>query len=138
MRLMEKEALRNALPEAARPLFDDIVVPRVLGASAHIDRISQIVGEIGRQDSSPAGLILINQLLDYCCATRGQSSYAIINAVSELSARIQTQLQADFEVGRAVQAAVEQFQSAGRAHRQAIIATASALLKNCRKSLLYD
>lgn len=54
MRLMEKEALRNALPEAARPLFDDIVVPRVLGASAHIDRISQIVGEIGRQDSSPA------------------------------------------------------------------------------------
>ena len=135
---MEKEALRNALPEAARPLFDDIVVPRVLGASAHIDRISQIVGEIGRQDSSPAGLILINQLLDYCCATRGQSSYAIINAVSELSARIQTQLPADFEVGRAVQAAVEQFQSAGRAHRQAIIATASALLKNCRKILLYD
>lgn len=138
MSLSEKESLRQALPDKAQPLFDDIVIPRVLGASTHIERICQILELVGTQESSQSGLDFIDRLLDYFCETRGKSSYAIVNASHELKASIQAQLQGRAEISTAVKAAVSQFHTAKQLHQQRIVKYATTLLQNCRKVLIYD
>lgn len=91
----EKTALREALPEEARGLFDDVAVPRILGASAHIRCLSQMTALIGCENPNNPDLPLIHRTFEFFRATRGQSSYAIINALNELEALIRNELDAE-------------------------------------------
>ena len=83
-------SIRAYLSSDARKLFDDIVTQRILGASAHIRMISQMIRDLCStarvQNESPESLnTKIHQLTDFFINTRGESSQAITNALAMMT-----------------------------------------------------
>lgn len=146
---IEKTALRQALPEAARDLFDDVAVPRILGASAHIRCLSQIAAQIGRQNPEQPDLDLIHRTFQFFRSTRGQSSYAIVNGLNELEALIQSEIQTadnrpagpaglSMTKGEVLVQAAEQFQQACQQRAEQVVEYALELSRSFDKILVYD
>lgn len=80
------DSIRAYLSSAAQKLFDDIVTQRVLGASAHIKMISQMIRDLcstaRAQNETPDSLnTKIHQLAEFFIKTRGEASQAITNAI---------------------------------------------------------
>ena len=89
MSMLDKEAIRAMLPPSAIDDFDDIVVPRVLGATKHIKLIYSIINKI-TVVSGDLNTCLRN-IEDVCVffkETRGKSSYAIVNALNEFLSKL--------------------------------------------------
>lgn len=78
---------RNALPEASRELFDDIVLSRVLGASRQTRLIGQMMVAIAEDKavSDEQAVERIMLIASYFKNTRGRNSRAIYNAISAMT-----------------------------------------------------
>jgi len=83
---MNKEAVRALLPECEKKNFDDIVLQRVLGASKHINMISQMLLSIASQQADGNEIAKrILMVADYFKETRGKASQAVTNAIVMLT-----------------------------------------------------
>jgi len=79
-------SVREKLSFGGQKLFDDVAFQRVLGASAHISIISDMIRDICTQSKSknvPTNKIIedVHRLTDFFINTRGNASQAISNAI---------------------------------------------------------
>lgn len=85
---MEKNEIRELLPNTCLKDFDDIVEGRSLGASNHIKMISQMYVEIASCNDDETAAVKLKKVGDFFKETRGKSSYAIISALEKIEAKI--------------------------------------------------
>lgn len=85
---MNKDDVRELLPEVCIKDFYDIVEGRSLGASNHIKMISKMYVEIAACNDEEKAESKVKQVGNYFKETRGKSSYAIIAALEKMEAKI--------------------------------------------------
>lgn len=85
---MNKDDVRELLPENCLKDFDDIVEGRSLGASNHIKMISNMYVEIANCNDEEAAETKLKKIGDFFKETRGKSSYAIIAALEKIELKI--------------------------------------------------
>lgn len=85
---MNKDDVRELLPEVCIKDFDDIVEGRSLGASNHIKMISNMYVEIAACNDEEKAKSKVKQVGNYFKETRGKSSYAIIAALEKMETKI--------------------------------------------------
>lgn len=85
---MNKDDVRELLPENCLKDFDDIVEGRSLGASNHIKMISRMYSEIANCNDEEAAETKIKAVGDFFKETRGKSSYAIVAALEKIEIKI--------------------------------------------------
>lgn len=84
-------AVRALLSPAARELFDDVDLQRVLGASTHIRLIGDMLLDLADQGLDTDDLVeAVKRLQGHFTATRGASSQAISNALALMTAGLGT------------------------------------------------
>ena len=80
--MYNKEEVRSLLPDSSKPLFDDIVLSRVLGANEHIRLIGEILKEMASHGIESKKLLVdIKVVATFFKQTRGQNSRAIYHAI---------------------------------------------------------
>lgn len=136
--------IRDYLSPNAQVHFDDIVTQRVLGASAHIKMISQMIEDLcitakSKNESSACLHEKIHQLANYFIKTRGEASQAITNAIVMMTNGIDeltdhnVDSYTDF-----IQQKMNDFEVRNQKNLALINQYASSILTNMNSVLLFD
>ena len=138
------DSVRAYLSPPAQQLFDDIVTQRVLGASAHIKMISQMIRDLcssaRAQNESAENLNLrIHQLADFFMKTRGEASQAISNAILMMTNGSNQQKSQDVESYiNFVLKKIDDFEKSNRSNLDLINQYAQYVLAKMNSILLFD
>jgi ribose 1,5-bisphosphate isomerase len=141
----DEQSARAALPECARPAFDDIVNRRVLGANNHIRMIGEMIEAIvqdGLNDGRSTGEVRrrIALVTDYFIATRGVSSQAIPNALQVMTKGLDRL--ADDEplqdAAHRILGARDSFAEMSRRAAELVLTFATTLLANAKTIMAFD
>lgn len=95
---MNVEETRSCLPESVKQSFDDIVSGRSLGASNHIKMISHMYAEIAKENDETTAKEYIEKVGQFFKKTRGESSYAIVNALEKVEKLIENSSEENYAV----------------------------------------
>lgn len=137
-------SIRAYLSSDAQKLFDDIVTQRVLGASAHIRMISQMIRDLCStariQNELPESLnTKIHQLTDFFINTRGESSQAITNALGMMTQGSGDQVTYDIDTYiESVLQKIDSFEQDNKRNLELINQYAQGVLSNMNSILLFD
>jgi ribose 1,5-bisphosphate isomerase len=138
------DSIRAHLSPEAQGLFDDIVTQKVLGASAHIKMISQMLRDLcstaqAQNESAESLNEKIHQISTFFIKTRGEASQAITNAILIMTNG------ANDQTGRGITAYVEyilqkiaDFEDCNRRSLELINQYAQRVLSQMNSILLYD
>ena len=138
------DSIRAYLSSDAQKLFDDIVTQRVLGASAHIKMISQMIRDLCStarvQNETPDSLnARIHQLADYFIKTRGEASQAITNAIVIMTNGSSDQVSPDIDTYiEFVLRKIDNFEQDNKQHLELINQYAQCVLSSMKSILLFD
>lgn len=88
-----EESIKTALSPEAQEKFDDVATQRVLGATAHIRLISEMLYDIAKNARKQGKTVQeiteqAENLADYFIRTRGQASQAVSNAIRLMMADV--------------------------------------------------
>jgi ribose 1,5-bisphosphate isomerase len=137
-------SIRAYLSPDAQILFDDIVTQKVLGASAHIKMISQMIKDIcftaRSQNESPDLLnAKIHQLSEFFIKNRGEASQAITNAIMLMTRGCNDQVNRGIdEYITYLLKQIEEFESRNRHNLELINQFALRVLSKMNAILLFD
>jgi ribose 1,5-bisphosphate isomerase len=138
------DSIRAHLSAGAQELFDDIVTQKVLGASAHIKMITQMIRDLcstARVESeTPDSLNMkIHQLAEFFIKTRGEASQAITNAIVIMTngANDQTGLDIDTYIEFVFQK-IDAFEQGNKQNLELINQYAQCVLSSMTSILLFD
>ncbi len=138
------DSIRAALSPDGQRLFDDIATQRILGASAHIRMIAQMIRDLcasaQAQGESAASLhAKIQQLCAYFNKTRGEASQAITNALKMMTNGSEAQLDRSLEVYIAwIDQKIDDFERTNKHNLELINQYAQCLLMKMNSVLLFD
>jgi ribose 1,5-bisphosphate isomerase len=138
------DSIRACLSEEAQELFDDIVTQRVLGASAHIRMIFQMIGDLCstarlQNETSDSLHTKIHQLTNFFVKTRGESSQAITNALLLVTKGSDDQV--TYGIDTYIQFVLQQidgFEQDNKRNLEIINKYAQRVLSNMKSILLFD
>jgi len=138
------DSIRAYLSSNAQNLFDDIATQRVLGASAHIKMISQMIRDLCStarvQNETPDNLNMkIHQLAEFFIKTRGEASQAISNAIDIMTngANDQTSRDIDTYIEFVFQK-IDTFEQDNKQNLELINQYAQCVLSGMTSILLFD
>jgi ribose 1,5-bisphosphate isomerase len=138
------DSIRAYLSSDVQKLFDDIVTQRVLGASAHIKMISQMIQDLCstarvQNETSDSLNTKIHQLVDFFIQTRGESSQAITNALVTMTEGSSDKVAYDLD--RYIEFVLQQidgFEQDNKRNLDLINQYAQYVLLNMNSILLFD
>jgi ribose 1,5-bisphosphate isomerase len=138
------DSIRAYLSSDAQKLFDDIVTQRVLGASAHIKMIFQMIRDLCstarvQNETSDSLNTKIHQLADFFIQTRGESSQAITNVLVMITKGSSDQVACDLD--RYIEFVLQQidgFEQDNKRNLDLINQYAQCVLLNMNSILLFD
>ena len=138
------DSIRAHLSADAQELFDDIVTQRVLGASAHIKMISQMIRDLCstarvQNETSDSLNAKIQRLTDFFVQTRGESSQAITNALVIMTKGSGDQVAYDLDAYiEYVLQQIDGFEQDNKRNLDLINQYAQCVLSNMNSILLFD
>lgn len=138
------DSVRACLSPDAQMLFDDIVTQRVLGASAHIKMIFQMIRDLcaaARIHNEPPDSLhaKVHQLVDFFVTTRGESSQAITNALVMVTQESDSQVTHDLDAYTgSLLHAIDRFEEENRRNLDRINQYAQSVLSDMKSILLFD
>lgn len=136
--------VRAYLSPDAQVLFDDIVAQKVLGASAHIRMISQMIRDLcstARLQNEASGSLnaKIHQLADFFMKTRGEASQAIINAILIMINGSSNQTSHDIDAyTKFILQKIDGFEQSNKHNLELINQYAQCVLSRMNSILLFD
>lgn len=137
-------SVRTYLSPNAQKLFDDIVSRKVLGASAHIKMISQMMRDLcstacAQNESTHLLDAKIHQLSEFFIKNRGEASQAITNAITIMTvgAKDQTNCNLDEYIAFLLQK-INDFEKSNGHNLELINHYAQSVLSNMVPILLFD
>lgn len=135
--MKDREKIRAMLPPSALDHFDDIVIPRVLGATKHIKLIYAIIDKVA--DNSEDLESCLKKIDDICLffkETRGKSSYAIVNALNEFLSKLESINKDDYKdsIKMTVTSLIEDMTNSA----ELCVKYAISLAKNMKRIMIYD
>lgn len=129
--------IRDRLPEKAKTLFDEIEEGRILGASNHIRMIAEMFVTISSSIANePEASELVNQVSSYFKTTRGESSYAIVNALNQIGQYIEDAHDSSF-AGK-VQFGVSEYFDQEVSNINLVVEYSKALLDQYKTIMVFD
>ena len=135
--LKDKKYIRDMLPESVVNYFDDITIPRVLGATKHIKLIYDIIlGYISQNSEFDECVTTIKEICSFFKETRGKSSHAIVNALNDLETQIDEIVLLKRQEDLSTLVIKNKEEMAENAKKCAIYA--SNLAENYRKIMVFD
>lgn len=129
--------IRDRLPEKAKTLFDDIEEGRILGASNHIRMIAEMFVTISSTiTNEPEASELVDQVSNYFKKTRGESSYAIVNALNLIGQYIEDAHDSSF-AGK-VRFGVSEYFEQEASNISLVVEYSKALLDQYQTLMVFD
>lgn len=138
------DSIRAYLSSDAQELFDDIVTQRVLGASAHIKMISQMIRDLcstARVQNETTGSLntKIHRLAEFFIKTRGEASQAITNAILIMTSGSDDQMGHDIDTYiEFVLQKIDEFEQDNKSNLELINQYAQCVLSSMNSILLFD
>lgn len=133
---MEKETIREMLPETSRKAFDDIVLFRVLGASKHIQMIFEMYKDIAKNNNEEKAKNTIEEVKKYFIETRGKSSYAVVNALVMQEELLKNEIGNSYK--EKVEKSVNSYYEINEKNMNKIIEYSKNYLRDKKTVMLYD
>lgn len=133
---MNVEETRSCLPESVKQSFDDIVSGRSLGASNHIKMISHMYAEIAKENDEATAKEYIEKVGQFFKKTRGESSYAIVNALEKVEKLIENSSEENYAVR--VESAINTYFAQADQDVEKILLYTDRLLKDKNTVMIYD
>jgi len=138
------DSIRAYLSSDAQNLFDNIVTQRVLGASAHIRMISQMIRDLCstarvQNETTESLNTKIHQLAEFFIKTRGEASQAITNAIVLMTKGSSDQV--DYDINTYIEYVLQNidgFEQDNRQNLELINQYAQCVLSSMNSILLFD
>jgi len=137
-------SIREELSADAQKLFDDIITQKVLGASAHIKMISQMIRDLcataqKKNESTDSLNLKIHQLADFFIEVRGEASQAITNAINILINGLDNEVKNGNEPFlKLVNQNIDDFEKNNTHNLELVNQYAQSVLSNMKSILLFD
>ena len=139
-----KEEIKKSLTLEAQEKFEDVASQRVLGATAHIRLISEMLldiadhapesGETGAETAEQA-----EKLAEFFINTRGKASQAISNAIKLMMTQVYACDRKDGpEVARAIRCGVEEYMQLSQENLDTIYKYVWSIIRSMKTIMLFD
>jgi ribose 1,5-bisphosphate isomerase len=134
---MSGEEIRNLIPKQCLEEFDGIVSGRILGASRHIKMIFGMIKAMTLENKDSSELRRnIQKVIQYFKDTRGQSSYAVVNALNQMEAMSAESGCSTYP--ESIRNSINSYFSEEEKKLQRILKYSRNVLKSCTTVMVYD